>query len=158
MDRYREDIRGSVANMSSLRVSSRGSTISGSAAWLTWLYYKPFIPAHTQDTWMSQSRQRCSLRTPSVNTKTQRIHTKMWHSPRTLGPPTSYPYLPVPSFPVQGSSCRTSIRKRACSWSCERRIGPSMALRRTREHWREQVTRQEPTRTLGQGFRIDSQR
>jgi len=38
MDRYREDSRGSVANMSSLRVSSRGSTISGSAAWLTWVH------------------------------------------------------------------------------------------------------------------------
>jgi hypothetical protein len=33
MDRYREDRRGSVANMSSLRVSSRGSAISGSVAW-----------------------------------------------------------------------------------------------------------------------------
>lgn len=36
MDRYREDNKGSVANMNSLRVSSRGSAISGSRVRSTW--------------------------------------------------------------------------------------------------------------------------
>ena len=50
MDKYKEDSKGSVAKISSLRVSSRGSTISGSAAWSTYAYrsiHFSAYPTHT---------------------------------------------------------------------------------------------------------------
>lgn len=46
MDREREDNRCSVANISSLRVSSRGSTTSEGGAWSAWMYESIYSSAY----------------------------------------------------------------------------------------------------------------
>ena len=109
---------------------------------------KVFIPARTQYTGMSKSRQGCSLRTSSVNIMIQETHIETLNALLPLTPQTSYPYPPVPSSPILDSSFQTSKRTHAFRWSCESQTVLSTVPRRMWVDLRELVRQRRGSRKI----------